>query len=60
MEITGHRCVEGVQSYKHTSTLQKQHLSDILNCQEKQTVPINQTTVVNYLHLRTCHLSFST
>ena len=46
MEITGHRSVEGVRSYKHTSTSQKQHLSDILNCQEKQLVSINHSNSI--------------
>ena len=36
MEITGHRSLEGVRSYKHTSVEQKEALSDILNCHNKK------------------------
>ena len=32
MERTGHRSLEGVRSYKRTSDLQHEALSDILNC----------------------------
>ena len=35
MERTGHRSLDGVRRYKHTSMPQKEVLSDILNCQDK-------------------------
>ena len=44
MEITGHRSVEGVRSYKHTSKGQKEAISDILNCQDKQIVHFGGST----------------
>ena len=35
MERTGHRSLDGVRGYKHTSTIQKETISDILNCSDK-------------------------
>ena len=35
MERTGHRSLDGVGGYKHTSMAQKEALSDILNCQSQ-------------------------
>ncbi len=37
MEVTGHRSLDGVRAYKHTSKKQKEAVSDILNCVPSQT-----------------------
>ena len=43
MEVTGHRSLEGVRSYKRTSGLQRKVLSDILNNTSKDpTLPQNK------------------
>ncbi len=38
MEVTGHRCLDGVRAYKHTSKKQKEAVSDILNRVPSQTI----------------------
>ena len=49
MEVTGHRSLEGIRSYKRTSTRQQEVLSDIINSaspEEKssgETVPSKST-----------------
>ncbi len=37
MEVTGHRSLDGVRAYKHTSKKQKEAVSDILNRVPSQT-----------------------
>ena len=39
MEVTGHRSLEGVRSYKRTSDTQREALSDILNCSKSCVEP---------------------
>lgn len=39
MTKTGHRSLDGVRSYKRVSNEQQQHLSEVLNLQEKSVVP---------------------
>ena len=41
MEVTGHRSLEGVRSYKRTSDTQREVLSDILNCSKRPRVEPN-------------------
>ena len=48
MERTGHRSLEGVRSYKRTSDVQREALSDILNGTKK--AKMDSTRTVN-LHL---------
>ena len=40
MERTGHRSIEGVHSYKHTSDSQREILSNILNRQTQIAAPV--------------------
>ena len=40
MEKTGHQSLEGVRSYKRTSSTQQQHLSDILNATSTRTTDL--------------------
>ena len=45
MEVTGHRSLEGVWSYKRTSDTQREALSDILNCSKRPRVEPNTAVV---------------
>ena len=44
MEVTGHRSLDGVRTYKHTSMQQQEVLSDILNCAPRK-ILIESATV---------------
>ena len=50
MELTGHRSLEGVRSYKRTSNTQREALSDILN---RSNTPVRNTPQVS--HSQTGH-----
>ncbi len=47
MERTGHRSAEGVHSYKRTSMMQKQEVSDILNTGKKYNTILETSAVTN-------------
>ena len=53
MERTGHRSLDGVRGYKHTSIAQKEALSDILNCQSHK----NPNSVVPFSSNAACSSS---
>ena len=62
METTGHRSLEGVRSYKRTSTSQKENISDILNSQSKPTSDQSSLICNNQLsmqHIQTSQTSYT-